>query len=91
MLGKPRLNSIQYYNNSVAVINYSDPIYGKTLIASYLLICGSAQYQFAPVTGFTNHSYVISSFNPAATSCTLRAVDFNNNNGPVTQNTPVSK
>lgn len=91
MLGKPRLNSIQYYNSSVAVINYTDPIYGKALIATYLLACGSAQYQFAPVAGSTNHSYVISSFDPNATSCTLRAVDSNNNNGPVTQNTPVSK
>jgi subtilisin family serine protease len=91
MLGKPRLNSIQYYKNGSASINYTDPIYAKSLIASYLLICGSSQYQFSPVNGFTNHTYVIISFNSTASSCSLRAVDSNGNNGPATQNIPVFK
>jgi subtilisin family serine protease len=91
MLGKPRLNSIQYYKNGSASVKYTDPIYAKSLIANYLLICGSSQYQFSPVNGFTNHSYLISSFDPIATSCSLRAVDSNGNNGPATQNIPISK
>lgn len=91
MLGKPRLNSIQYYKNGIASVNYTDPIYAKSLIASYLLICGSSQYQFSPVNGFTNHSYVIASFDPMASSCSLRAVDSTGNNGPATQNIPISK
>jgi len=91
MLGKPRLNSIQYYKNGNASVNYTDPVYAKSLIVSYLLICGSSQYQFFPVNGFTNHNYVIASFDPIATSCSLRAVDSNGNNGPATQNIPISK
>ena len=91
MLGKPRLNSIQYYKNGIASVNYTDPVYAKSLIVSYLLICGSSQYQFFPVNGFTNHNYVIASFDPIATSCSLRAVDSNGNNGPATQNIPISK
>jgi subtilisin family serine protease len=91
MLGKPRLNSIQYYKNGNASIKYTDPIYAKSLIANYLLICGSTQYQFLPVSGSTNHSYTISLFDSIATSCSLRAVDSNGNNGPATQNIPISK
>jgi subtilisin family serine protease len=91
MLGKPRLNSIQYYKNNSVSVNYTDPVYAKSLIANYLLICGSSQYQFSPVNGFTNHSYVITSFDLTASSCSLRAIDFNGNNGPATQNIPISK
>lgn len=91
MLGKPRLNSIQYYKNNSVSVNYTDPIYAKSLIANYLLICGSTQYTFSPVSGFTNHIYVITLFDSISTSCSLRAVDANGNNGPATQNIPVSK
>jgi subtilisin family serine protease len=91
MLGKPRLNSIQYHKNNTASVNYTDPVYAKSLIVNYLLICGLTQYTFSPVSGFTNHTYVITSFNPTSVSCSLRAVDANSNNGPATQNIPVSK
>ena len=47
MLGKPRLNSIQYYKNGIASVNYTDPVYAKSLIANYLLICGSSQSIFS--------------------------------------------
>jgi subtilisin family serine protease len=91
MLGKPRLNSIQYYKNNSVSVNYTDPVYAKSLIANYLLICGSTQYTFSPVSGFTNHIYVITLFDSISTSCNLRAVDANGNSGPATQNIPVSK
>jgi subtilisin family serine protease len=91
MLGKPRLNSIQYHKNNTASVNYTDPVYAKSLIVNYLLICGLTQYIFSPVSGFTNHTYVITSFNPTSVSCSLRAVDADSNNGPATQNIPVSK
>lgn len=91
MLGKPRLNSVQYYKNQTLVINYTDPVYGKSLIANYLLICGSIEYQIPVSSGSTNHSYVISSFDIANGYCSLRAIDINNNYGSPTQNIPVSK
>jgi subtilisin family serine protease len=92
MMGKPRLNSIQYYTNTnSAVINYTDPVYAKSLISLYVLICGSSQYQFTPVAGSTNHSYVVNLFDSTATSCSLRAVDSSNNYGPATQNIPIYK
>jgi hypothetical protein len=91
MLGKPRLNSIQHHKNNSVSVNYTDPVYAKSLIANYLLICGSTQYTFSPVSGFTNHTYVITLFDSISTSCSLRAVDANGNNGPATQNIPVSK
>ena len=91
MLGKPRLNSIQYYKNNSVSVNYTDPVYAKSLIANYLLICGSTQYTFSPVSGFTNHTYVITLFDSISTSCNLRAVDINGNNGPATQNIPIAK
>lgn len=91
MLGKPRLNTIQYYSNGSASVNYTDPIYAKSLISFYLLICGNSQYTFTPVSGSTNHSYVIALFDSNATSCSLRAVDSSNKYGPATQNISISK
>ena len=91
MLGKPRLNSVQRYKNNAVVINYTDPVYSKSLIYSYLLICNDFQYLFLPVAGSTNHSHVIQDFDPVSTSCSLRAVDSSNVYGPATQNVPINK
>ena len=91
MLGKPRLNNIQRYNSGTVVINYTDPVYSKSLIYNYLLICNNSQYLFSPVSGSTNHSYVIENFDSTATSCSLRAVDSSNINGPSTQNIFINK
>lgn len=91
MLGKPRLNSVQRYKNGTVVINYTDPVYAKSLIYSYLLICNDFQYLFLPVAGSTNHSHVIQDFDPFSTSCSLRAVDSSNVYGPATQNVTITK
>ncbi len=91
MLGKPRLNNIQLYKNGLAVINYTDPVYSKSLIYNYLLICNNSQYLFLPVAGSTNHTYAIPNFDVTATSCSLRAVDSSNVYGPSTQNVIINK
>jgi len=91
MLGKPRLNSVQRYKNGTVVINYTDPVYAKSLIYTYLLICNDFQYLFPPVVGSTNHSHLIQGFDPNSTSCSLRAVDSSNVYGPATQNVIITK
>ena len=91
MLGKPRLNNVQRYKSGAVVINYTDPVYSKSLIFNYLLICNDFQYLFLPVAGSTNHSHVIQDFDPVSTSCSLRAVDSSNVYGPATQNVPINK
>ena len=87
----PTISTATKTGSTTATVAYTDPIYAKSLIANYLLICGSTQYTFSPVSGFTNHTYVITLFDSISTSCNLRAVDINGNNGPATQNIPIAK
>lgn len=90
-LGKPRLNGITLYRNNTAVVNYIDPVYGKSAISYYVLSCNNATYNFAPISGSTSHAQYIESFNPLNTQCSLYPVDANNNAGPQTQFVYVSK
>ena len=92
MLGKPRLNNVTLSKNNLLSINYSDPIYGKTLIVKYILSCSdNSYYEFSPTSGFTNHTYFIRVVNFLARSCSLRAVDIDSKNGPSTQFIPIDK
>jgi subtilisin family serine protease len=90
-VGKPRLNFIQLYSTGTVYVNYTDPVYGKELIANYILTCGTNTYTFTPIPGATNHIYSIANFPRDITSCYLRPVDSSNVLGPVTQNIPVYK
>jgi hypothetical protein len=92
MLGKPRLNTIQLYRNGTAVVNYTDPVYGKQLIIQYMLSCDDgSSYFFDPISNRTNHVQYINTMNSSVSSCSLRAVGSDSNHGPATQTVFVSK
>ena len=92
MLGKPRLNTIQLYRNGTAVINYTDPVYGKQLITQYLLSCNDgSSYTFSPTSNRSNHVQYINNMNSSISSCSLRAVGTDSNHGPATQDVFVTK
>lgn len=85
MLGKPRLNFLQLNSSGTLYVNYTDPVYGKQLISNYSLTCGEFVYTFSPSSQFTNHVQSIANVPSTITSCSLRAVDYNNTFGPSTQ------
>jgi hypothetical protein len=92
MLGKPRLVEITLWKSGTAFINYFDSINSKNLVKEYLLNCNdNSIYTIIPELNFNSHVYSIPMFSASATSCSMRAVDFNLNYGPSTLNVFVTK
>ncbi len=92
MLGKPRLVEITLWKSGTAFINYFDSINSKNLVKEYLLNCNdNSIYTIIPELNFNSHVYSIPMFSASATSCSMRAVDFDSNYGPSTLNVFVTK
>lgn len=92
MLGKPRLVEITLWKSGTAFISYFDSINSKNLVKEYLLNCNdNSTYTIIPELNFNSHVYSIPMFSTLATSCFMRAVDFNLNYGPSTLNVSVTK
>lgn len=87
-IGKPRLNSVTLYKNGTMTVLYADALYGKSLVAHYVLSCDQGfQTQLPVVQGRTSHTFSLVYTGESMKSCFLYPVSHNGANGP--QSSPV--
>ena len=87
-IGKPRLNSVTHYKNGTMTVLYADVLYGKSLVAHYVLSCDQGfQTQLPVVQGRTSHTFSFVYTKESMKSCFLYPVSYDGANGP--QSSPV--
>ena len=76
-IGKPRLNSVTLYKNGFATIAYIDVIYGKSLIAHYILSCDDGfELQVPVIGGKTSQTFTFSYSSSLSRYCHMYPISF---------------
>lgn len=91
-IGKPRLNNVILYKSGTMMVAYTDVLYGKSLIAHYVLVCDNGfETQLPVVSGRTSQTFSLVYTGESMKSCVLYPVSRDGVNGPQSSLVFVSK